>query len=181
MKTAEFNVYDFDKTIYAGDSTVDFYIFCLKNNPKLVLSIFPNFVNACKFKLRLIKRSEFKENFYISFLPKVDVETMVQKFWQVMNKKVQKWYLDQKRANDLIISASATFLLAKICKQLEVELLASDVDVKTGRLLGPNLRGVEKVKLYKARYEDTPIDNFYTDSLSDKPMMDLAENAHLVK
>jgi phosphoserine phosphatase len=74
-----------------------------------------------------------------------------------------------------------TFLLAKIRKQLEVELLASDVDVKTGRLLRPNLRGVEKVKVYKMRYEGTPIDNFYTDSLSDKPMMDLAENAHLVK
>ena len=24
------NIYDFDKTIYDGDSTVDFFLFCLK-------------------------------------------------------------------------------------------------------------------------------------------------------
>lgn len=30
------NVYDFDKTIYAGDSTIDFYLFCLKRQPAIL-------------------------------------------------------------------------------------------------------------------------------------------------
>ena len=30
------NVYDFDKTIYLDDSSVDFYKFNLKRNPKLI-------------------------------------------------------------------------------------------------------------------------------------------------
>lgn len=29
------NVYDFDKTIYDGDSTIDFYFYCSKNIQKL--------------------------------------------------------------------------------------------------------------------------------------------------
>ena len=34
------NVYDFDKTIYNGDSTLDFYIFSIKKN-LLLLRYFP--------------------------------------------------------------------------------------------------------------------------------------------
>ena len=30
------NVYDFDDTIYAGDSTVDFFFYCLKKKPAIV-------------------------------------------------------------------------------------------------------------------------------------------------
>ena len=31
------NVYDFDKTIYNGDSTIDFYLFCLKKKFSIIL------------------------------------------------------------------------------------------------------------------------------------------------
>lgn len=34
------NIYDFDKTIYDGDSTVDFFLFCLKREPILILFCF---------------------------------------------------------------------------------------------------------------------------------------------
>ena len=30
------NVYDFDGTVYAGDSTVDFYFFCLRKQPGIL-------------------------------------------------------------------------------------------------------------------------------------------------
>lgn len=33
------NVYDFDHTIYKGDSTINFYLFCLKNNFIIVRNI----------------------------------------------------------------------------------------------------------------------------------------------
>ena len=33
------NVYDFDKTIYDGDSSIDFYKYCLKNNKKVLLQL----------------------------------------------------------------------------------------------------------------------------------------------
>ncbi len=37
-----------------------------------------------------------------------------------------------------------------------------------------------KIAAFKSIYGDMPIDSFYTDSMSDKPMMDLANNAYLV-
>ena len=30
------NVYDFDGTIYNGDSTIDFYIYALKSKPSII-------------------------------------------------------------------------------------------------------------------------------------------------
>jgi len=33
------NVYDFDGTIYNGDSTVDFFLFALKRKPSLLLNV----------------------------------------------------------------------------------------------------------------------------------------------
>ena len=33
------NIYDFDKTIYKSDSTKDFYFYCLKRYPKMLLTV----------------------------------------------------------------------------------------------------------------------------------------------
>ena len=33
------NVYDFDKTIYDGDSTIDFYLYCLNRNKTLIFML----------------------------------------------------------------------------------------------------------------------------------------------
>ncbi|MDR1418293.1 MAG: haloacid dehalogenase-like hydrolase [Endomicrobium sp.] len=175
-----FNTYDFDGTIYDGDSTVDFYLFSLKKSPKLLLTLLPNFVNVIRFKLKLITRSEFKEQFYKLFLPKIDTNKFVEQFWQAYEHKIKQWYLTQKQPSDLIISASADFLLEPICQKLSVHLLASKVDPKTGKLLSPNLRGIEKVKLFQKHYSNQTIDNFYTDQISDKPMMELAKHCFLV-
>jgi len=35
------NVYDFDKTLYRRDSSVDFYKWCLRNYPRTRLSLPP--------------------------------------------------------------------------------------------------------------------------------------------
>ena len=34
------NIYDFDKTIYDGDSSIDFYKFCVKKNKLMILTSF---------------------------------------------------------------------------------------------------------------------------------------------
>ena len=48
-------VFDFDKTIYNGDSSVDFYKFCLKKNKKLIKLIlkpiiYVNNINVINFQ-----------------------------------------------------------------------------------------------------------------------------------
>ena len=57
----EVNIYDFDGTIYDGDSSIDFYLFCLKRNFKILLCLPLQFFSFILFKLGIIDRKEFKE------------------------------------------------------------------------------------------------------------------------
>ena len=52
------NVYDFDKTIYNGDSTLDFYIFSIKKN-LLLLRYFPKqFSGIILYHLKIRKKNK---------------------------------------------------------------------------------------------------------------------------
>ena len=59
------NVYDFDETIYHGDSTRDFYFFCLKNYPKIAKYLPMQGYFAIKFALKIMPKTQFKEKFGI--------------------------------------------------------------------------------------------------------------------
>jgi len=175
------NVYDFDKTIYDGDSTVDFYKYCLKKNIMLIRYLPYAVLGYIKYKFKIISKTRFKEHFY-SFLKGIkDIDKEVSSFWDKNFCKVKKWYLDVKRDDDVIISASPEFLLNEVCRRLNVTLIASRVDKKTGKYTGENCKGEEKVIRFREIYGDTQIDKFYSDSLSDLPLARLAMESYIVK
>ena len=60
------------------------------------------------------------------------------------------------------------------------KVIASNVDKKTGKYYGVNCYGDEKVRRFMNEVGEN-IERFYSDSLSDRPMMALAEKAYLVK
>lgn len=174
------NVYDFDETIYHGDSTRDFYFFCLKNYPRVAKYLPMQGYYAIKFGLKIMPKTQFKEKFY-SFLKGIpDIDVAVSIFWQTHEKNLKKWYLEQKKEDDLIISASPEFLLAPICDKLKVKVIASRVDKYTGETDGENCWGQEKVKRFYAA-GGGEIEEFYSDSYSDTPLARLAQKAFLVK
>ena len=176
------NVYDFDKTIYSGDSSIDFYLFCLKKHKKIILLLPKQVWSFFKYKINIISKKDFKECFF-SFVEVLDdIEQDVKTFWDSNIVKVKSWYLRQKQEDDLIISASPQFLLEDPLKRLGVNnLLCSKVDKYTGKLLGPNCYGEEKLKRYRAKYGNREIDEFYSDSLSDYSLADIAKSAYIVK
>ena len=52
------NVYDFDNTIYDGESVIDFYFFSLKKHPRLIM-ILPKVVEVLiKYKACIISSEE---------------------------------------------------------------------------------------------------------------------------
>lgn len=180
QKVKRVNVYDFDKTIYRGDSTVDFYLFALKSNPAILCFVPVQLSGAIKYALKLIDKTQFKAAFF-SFLRAVDAETLVNKFWKSTQGKIYPWYLNQRQASDVIISASPEFLLRPVCDKLGIKyLIASNVDISTGKFIGRNCRGEEKARRFAAEYGSAHIDNFYSDSLSDTPLARLAENAFIL-
>ena len=104
------NSYDFDKTIYDGDSSVDFYMYSLKRNKKVLLQLPYQLIGLILYILRIIDKTKFKE-FVFSFLKRIDnIDDYVNDFWKENHKNIKKWYLEQKKKDDVIISASPEFL-----------------------------------------------------------------------
>ena len=176
------NVYDFDKTIYAGDATLDFWGFCLKRYPEVWLCLPGQLFAAAKYAFGLQGKTCFKEDFYrfLQFVPEVD--GAVTAFWKKQEKKIYPWYLAQRKSDDVVISASPEFLLAPVCGALGTgTLVASRVDKKTGKYTGENCYGEEKPRRFQERFSAKDVDGFYTDSLSDLPMLCMARQGYLVK
>lgn len=176
------NVYDFDNTIYKGDASIDFYIFCLRKKPTIMFLLPIQLYSGFKYVLKIITKEQFKRAFF-SFLRQIkNVDDLVIEFWDKNHTKIKKWYLNQKKSTDVIISASPQFLLEPICNRLEIKcLIASNIDKNTGEHLSKNCHGEEKVIRYRAIFENKKIDKFYTDSFSDKPLIDISKEAFIVR
>lgn len=176
------NVYDFDKTIYDGDSTIDFYFFCLRHYPWILLKLPYQLLGGLLYKINKINKKKFKEIFFsfLTLLPNID--DTVKYFWNKNEKKICTWYIKQKDAEDIIISASPEFLLYEICKRIHINnLIATKVDAKSGLFLSENCYGSEKRIRIIEIYPDISISNFYSDSYSDLPLARMAAHAYLVK
>lgn len=175
------NVYDFDGTIYDGDSTVDFFLFALKRQPSLLRFVPKQAWGFLLYGTKRIDKTKLKEYFF-SFLPAIDAGELTEAFWDRNEGKILDWYLMQQKPDDIIISASPAFLLQPICGRLGIKcLIASEVDPKTGAFTGENCRGPEKVRRLEAEFHVTHIDSFYSDSQSDLPLAQIANKAFLVE
>lgn len=174
------NIYDFDGTIYHGDSTFDFYFYALKKHPGLVRFLPKQAVAFALYALKRIDKTNMKERFY-TFLTGIDAEGMLEAFWDTHEKNIYPYYKAQQKEDDIIISASPEFLLKPICARLGIRhLMASRVDPKTGAYTGLNCWGSEKVRRLEAQMGITHCDEFYSDSHSDAPLAGIAHKAFLV-
>ena len=175
------NVYDFDGTIYNGDSTIDFFLYAMKWKPALVRYLPKQLWGFVLYGIKRIDKTRLKEYFFC-FLPTINAEELAESFWDQNQDKIFDWYLNQQKQDDIIISASPKFLLMPICSRLGIShLIASEVDPQTGMFTGENCRGQEKVRRLEAEYNITHIDSFYSDSHSDLPLAKIADKAFLVE
>lgn len=179
------NVYDFDNTIYDGESVFDFYIFCAKRRPALFRYIFTVLSAWAKYKLMLLSREKLMElagEYAARLISQMsDSGQIVKEFWDCHENKIKPFYLENKRPDDVIVSASVGFLLREICNRLGVErLVCSEIDPETGKVSRLCYRQ-NKPYLFAEDFPNEKIDNFYSDSMNDLPMMSIATNAFLVK
>lgn len=174
------NVYDFDNTIYDGDSTLDFYFFCIKKHPSIIVYLPGQLYSGIRFIIGRIDKVHFKEDFYKFFLGLSDIDNDVNIFWDQNSYKIKEWYLNSQKEDDLVISASPHFLLSEICKRISIHhLIASEVDKHTGKYNGKNCHGQEKVIRFREQF-NSEIDSFFSDSSSDLPLARISEKAFLV-
>jgi phosphoserine phosphatase len=175
------NVYDFDHTIYGGDSSVDFFLFALGKKPYLIILTPFQAVGILLYLLGFISKEKMKEFFFV-FLGFIPAQETAVRFWEKNRRKIRQWYVRQKRDDDVIVSASPEFLLEPVvCGFLGVSLIASRIDAQTGKYTGKNCYGKEKPARFSAAYPDAVIDNFYSDSTSDDPLAEKARRSFMVK
>lgn len=175
------NAYDFDGTIYDGDSSVDFYFYCLKKNKKVLLQLPVQMWGAILYILKIYDKTKFKEKVF-SYLKRIDnPDKYVKDFWKQNKIKIKDWYIKQQEKTDVIISASPEFLLKPLEKEMNFKVIATKVNKQTGKFESLNCHDYEKIKRYEELYKKK-IKRFYSDSIkADKPMLEYAEEAYLVE
>ncbi len=179
------NVYDFDNTIYDGESTLHLFIFYLKKRPSLI-RYFPKVLNAfARYKKGLISINEMLTD-YAPLIEKMvievaDINNDPVEFWDKHIKNVKPFYKEIQKEDDLIITASPNFSIEEACKRLGIKHYLSTVyNRQTGKIELVCLKD-NKVKAFFENYPDTEIENFYTDSPeNDKPLIDISKHAFIV-
>lgn len=176
MITAD--LYDFDGTVFAGESGSEFMLFCIKRHPKL-LKYLPKMAIAVfrYFVLRKGTFSEFKEAGY-SYLNGIDAEKEAEAFWEKNADRMNPWFKPAEHDVPVVIcSASPVFQIKPICDRLGVSLvLATDMDAKTGRLNDVNCKGENKLEYIKKYAPEYVFRDVYTDSIkNDTPILNLAQ------
>jgi len=179
------NVYDFDNTIYKGESAVHFFFFCLKHDFRLIRFVPLIFTKLIKYKLCLISGEEltayvekYASDFFLCF---ENLDKMVSDFWDRNMKNIKDFYIKQKTPDDIILSASFSFLLEDITHRLGVKKLVCSVLDRDSRKITQLCFRENKVNVFKSLCPDCKNITFYTDSLNDKAMIDFAEHAYFVK
>ncbi|MBQ7203260.1 MAG: haloacid dehalogenase-like hydrolase [Eubacterium sp.] len=180
------NVFDFDNTIYDGESTLDLFFFYIVRKPWLVKHLYTILKAFARYKKGDVSLSEVIER-YVPMVEKdalrvFDFENDPKVFWDKHERKIKPLYQKLRSDDDLIITASPDFNIEEICRRLGIRhYLTSRVDRTSGKITFVNIRE-NKIKAYEETYGDIPIENFYTDSPeNDAWLIEKAECAFVVK
>lgn len=185
----EIAFFDFDGTITTKDTLLEFikfnkgqflfYLGFLLYSPYLVA-----------YKLRIISNQFAKEKILRFFFKNTPAEHFAHQCDQFY-KKTLPGLLRSKAVDEIrrlqrngsivvIVSASPENWIYQWALQMQVELLASKLEIKdgkiTGRIIGKNCHGEEKVRRITEMYNlsEYKVIAAYGDSNGDKPMLNLA-------
>ena len=179
------DVYDFDGTIYDGDSTFDYVKFCIRRHPAMLLSLPRIALAGLRLAAKKIGLTQFKSALFGVMTKYMDLETEAKAFWQDerTQAKLGKWF--EKTPRDLpvvIASASPEFELCHAAKILGVNtLIGTRADGKTGQLIGKNCKGAEKIERIRAQLGEFTVRAMYTDDAkADGPLLAIAEEGYIV-
>lgn len=177
------NIYDFDDTIFDGDSSVRFIKYSFIHHPFLVtFSIIKSLKEVIKY---IFKRSDVGsiKSVMFSFVKYIEnLDEYMNDYVLKNQSRIKKFYLEQKRNDDVIISASFDFIVRPFCEKLGIKhIIATKYDTKKGCIIGNNCKGKEKIRRFNEIFKNKKVTKAYSDSLSDIPMFEIAKQAYLVK
>jgi HAD superfamily hydrolase (TIGR01490 family) len=190
-------IYDFDDTLYHGDSTVDFWFYLLWRRPYLFLLTPYLLIMGLSRLLRLISFDRMKEAMLspIRFLRKGELTEMVSDFWELRREHLHSVVvkqLENDKAEGLFmvcITASPEFLVRPMAEYFGFQVfMGTRFKKKNGkiinRMIGQNCKGMEKINRLNAEspFKDREYEviRFYSDSSSDLPFLELADEPYAI-
>ena len=180
------NVYDFDGTIYDGESCLDLFFWFVKKDKSLIKHIPKVLFGFAKYKMgkvtiegALEEYAPYVENYFRVYPEKF---TDMSEFWDKHIGKIKPFYKEIQKEDDLILTASPEMSMKEICARLGVnKYIGTVIEPETGKITRFNLK-TNKVKSFFANYPDETVDAFYTDSpKNDYPIIEIAKEAYVVK
>lgn len=179
-------VFDFDNTIYDGESIMDIFLYFLKKDTKTILKFAPKFIkDFIRYKFDKITVDEAMASYgkaFKAYCEKVeDIYGDFERFWDKNQSKVKQFYFDIQDENDIVVSGCPYCLLKIICDRIGIKhYIGSDIDPIKGEINKICYKD-KKIEAFREVYGYVVIDDFYTDSMADKPMMDISRNVFMVK
>ena len=116
---------------------------------------------------------------YVSALS--DIDALVDEIWDKHMHKIKPFYDQVRSDDDLVISASPQIVVDEVCRRLGIKrCIGTQFDRKTGKL-GRVCFRENKIAAFREAYPDAHISALYTDSMHDKPLMDISDSVYFVK
>ncbi|MCL2513882.1 MAG: haloacid dehalogenase-like hydrolase [Oscillospiraceae bacterium] len=181
------NVYDFDNTIYDGESSISFFLFYICRHPAF-LNALPVVLRAlCEYKKGGMSAEDILKRYapliegYFTRI-KGDPVKEIEKFWDSHMRKIKPFYYSLQKDDDLVLSALPEQSLKVVCERLNIKhYIGTVIDMKTGRIEKLCFHSRKPERFFE-KFPDAVIENFYTDSeIYDGPLIEAAKRAFLVK
>lgn len=176
------NIYDFDDTIYNGDTNRDILMYGFKKHPFLVLKALKKAKKLQKdYKRGVIEFERVKEAM-LSFIFKIkNYPKFINDFVDSHMKNIKPWYISRRTQNDIVISASYELWIMQFCKRLGIRYVIATKTDSDGRIIGKNCKGAEKLKRLASVIPNAVIVSAYSDSSCDIPILESARTAYVVE
>ncbi|MEI9956288.1 MAG: HAD-IB family phosphatase [Ferruginibacter sp.] len=186
-KNKQVAFFDFDGTIYNGDSLIDFIYFA-KGNIRATLGLIVLSPFSVLYIIKFISAQKLKEiwlTYFFKGMPYEKIKVLGNDFTEEIDKRIKasalkeiKWH--QENGNDIyLVSASLDIWLKNWCSNKKIGLISSKLLIEhnmvTGKLKGKNCNGLEKSIQIKEAVDLKLYDEVfvYGDTNGDKSMIEL--------
>lgn len=179
------DVYDFDHTLYDGDTIADLWLFAVGRHPSL-LRFLPRQLWALLMAALGIWDGGKAKGVFQCYFAGIHLEEEVAAFWQAEKTRRKLCSFLAEQPSDLprvVASASARLVLLPVAELLTVDaIIGTEIDPATGMLIGENCRGEAKVRAIAKHFPGFTMRAMYTDDVkADGPLLKLAEERYLVR
>ena len=177
-------VYDFDKTLTKKDTLLGFFLFNEERSLLLNIKKMRYFIFMVLTKFKFISNTRLKEFGIKLFLSNLTTKELEYKYDNYKNE-IEYNFLFEKTDFSLneiyIVSASFEEYLKPIFPA-NVKIIASKLKYEDSKVVGLEFNCYEKDKITALKKVSiNKIDTFYTDSISDLPLVNISEKTVLIK